>query len=456
MAENKPKLADLAGARMPADRGLTGLGLVMQVAGSVFLAVGALIALMPLLESARGGGPKMEVFIIGVLSVIRSISHRSAGMALIYGSPKGYMHSLKTYVGIALAQSASVALVLVHVDAPRSMTLFVFALLMTWPTTVLLMLSSKRFRTAEKDLPATEDMGLESAAVLMTIFGLMGTMAGGCLLLSIFKSAGSILTQVPGILWTGVVMMLLARSVLHLRAGWQGSSGINPEKASHSASSYFNFGVISAVIASAVLMLQMIMQSPGIGLEFFLIVAMTGYLLLIWPSALRIFFTDRNFSMLLDEEKTHRRSPDTGLSALGWLLLATGVVSLVYALGSIAFFRGEFTELNQLAAELTDNRTPSMWVSLAMSAVQTYAGFELVRMGDNHRIATSVYGVVAVVATTYLYWPMISKLDLMAQLSPFTLATGLGPIFFGLPLAIASIVLANRNSDPDAKARITA
>lgn len=456
MAENERSLANLAGAKMPADRGLTGLGLLMQVGGSVFLAFGALIALMPLLDGAQGGGPKMEVFVIGVLSVIRSIAHRSAGMALVYGSPRGYIQNIKTYFGIALAQSVSVALVFMHLDAPWKMTIFAFAVLMTWPATVLVMLSTKRFRMAEKNLPATEDMGFESAAVLMTIFGLMGTIAGGCLLLSIFKSAGNFLSEVPGILWTCVIMMLLARSVLHLRAGWLGTSGINPEKASHSASTYFNFGVISAVIAGAVLMLQMIMQSPGIGLEFFIMVAMTGYLLLIWPSAVRMFFTDRNFSILLDEEKTHRRAPDTGLTALGWLLLATGVVTLVYTLGSLLFFRGEMTEMNQLASELTANKTPSLWVSLAMSAVQTYAGFELIRMGDNHRTATTVYGLVAVVATSYLYWPMISKLDLMAELSPFTLVTGLGPIFFGLPLAIASIILVNRNSDPDAKAKITA
>jgi hypothetical protein len=456
MAENERNLADLVGAKMPADKGLTGLGLVMQVGGSVFLAVGALVALMPLLESSRGGGPRMEIFVIGVLSVIRSISHRGAGMALIYGSPKGYIHSIKTYAGLALAQSTAVALIFIHLDSPWKLTLFVFALLMTWPATILLMLSSKPFRMKEKDLPSTEDMGFESAAVLMTVFGLMGSLAGGCFLLSIFKSAGSVLSQVPGILWTGVVMMLLARSALHLRAGWQGASGISPEKASHSASTYFNFGVISSVIAGAVLMLQMIMQSPGIGLEFFIMVAMTGYLLLIWPSAVRMFFTDRNFSMLLDEEKTPRRSPDTGLTALGWLLLATGIVSLIYALGSLLFFRDSMTEMNQLAAQLTDNKTPSLWVNLAMSAVQTYAGFQLVRMGDHHRIATTVYGVVAVIASTYLYWPMISKLDLMAQLSPFTLVTGLGPVFFGLPLAIASIILVNRNSDPDAKARITA
>jgi hypothetical protein len=89
-----------------------------------------------------------------------------------------------------------------------------------------------------------------------------------------------------------------------------------------------------------------------------------------------------------------------------------------------------------------------------VAALQTYAGYELVRMGDHHRVAATVYGAVAVVATSYLHWPMISQLDHMAQLGPFTIITGFGPVFFSLPLAAASIVLVNRNSDPDAKARI--
>lgn len=456
MEQQQVELADLAGAKMPADRGLTGLGLLMQLSGSAFLAMGAYIALAPLMQGEGPGGPRLEIFLIGVLSAIRSISHRSAGMALVYGGAKGYLSNIKMYVGISAAQSLAVGFILMRMGAETNMSLFAIAVLMTWPAILLGMLTSKRYLRLGREVPASEDQGFESAAVLMTIFGLMGTLAAGSVLLSVFKSAGDILNQVPGILWTGVVIMLLARSVLHLRAGWQGSSGIDAEKASHSASGYFNFGVISSVIATAVLMLQMLMDSPGLGASFFIAVAITGYLLLIWPTALRMFFTDRNFSMVLDEGTTHRRAPDTGLTALGWLLLAHGGISLVYNLGSVLLFSNESAELNMFAPDMFGPKGPSLWIHVGMAALQTYAGFELVRMSDHHKIVTTVFGALTVLVTGYFYWPVISRLDLLAEVGPFAMASGLGPVFFGIPLGIAAIVLVNRNSDPDARARIAA
>ncbi len=451
----EPQLADLVGAKMPADRGLTGLGLLMQVSGSVFLALGAYFAVLPLLDGSGPGDSRLIIFLIGVLSAIRSISHRSAGMALLYGHAKGYMRGINMYCGIALAQSVSASFLLLHLGAPGKVVFFVFALLMTWPLTLLGLLSRKRFRSMGDVIPPTEDMGFESAAVFMTIFGMMGTFATACVLLSIFNSAGSVLTEVPGILLTGVVLMLLARSILHLRAGWQGVSGIDSDKASQSASAYFNFGVMSAVISAAFLMLQMLMESGGLGLAFFIIVAMAGYLLLTWPTALRMFFTDRNFSMLLDEGKTHRRAADTGLTALGWILLGTGALSLVHAIGGLLLFGGELDQINVLPSELGAQHGAGQWISLGLAALQTYAGLELIAMGDRHRIVATIFGAVSVLAIGIIYWPMISELDILVGMGPLALLSGLGPVFFGLPLAVATIVLVNRNSDPDAKARIT-
>jgi hypothetical protein len=441
---------------MPADRGLAGLGLLMQISGSVFLAMGAYIALLPILTGAGPGGPRLEIFLIGVFSALRSISQRSAGTAILYGSAKGYMRNINMYGGIALAQSISVVLVLAHLDVPGKFIFFVFAVLMTWPVVVLSMLRSKRFQDIDGEIPATEDMGFESAAVFMTIFGMMGTFAAGCVLLSIFKSASSTLSEVPGILWTLVVMMLLARSLLHLRAGWQGVSGIDADVASHRAGTYFQFGVVSSVIAAAFLMLQLLMQKSGLGPEFFIVIAMSAYLLLAWPTAMRVFFTDRNFSMLLDEGKTHRRAADTGLTALGWILLGTGSMALTYAIGSVLLFRGEINELNQLAGAMGSKSSPSLWLGLGVAALQTFAGFELVRMSDRHRIATTIYGAVAVVAMGYQFWPVISQLDMLVGMGFLDLTVALGPIFLSLPLAVAALVLVNRNTDPDAKARIAA
>lgn len=90
-----------------------------------------------------------------------------------------------------------------------------------------------------------------------------------------------------------------------------------------------------------------------------------------------------------------------------------------------------------------------------MAGIQTYAGIELVRMGDNHRLVTTIYGAVAAIVTCYLWWPLIEELGDLGAAGPLALI-GAGPVFLNLPLAIASIILVNRNNDPDATAIITA
>ncbi len=48
MTQGEAKTIPLTGARTPADAGLSGLGLLMQLTGSVFLAYGALLVMLPL------------------------------------------------------------------------------------------------------------------------------------------------------------------------------------------------------------------------------------------------------------------------------------------------------------------------------------------------------------------------------------------------------------------------
>lgn len=48
-ASKKPSVAELAGANMPADRGLSSLGLLMQLGGTIFLVLYAYLAIIPLM-----------------------------------------------------------------------------------------------------------------------------------------------------------------------------------------------------------------------------------------------------------------------------------------------------------------------------------------------------------------------------------------------------------------------
>jgi hypothetical protein len=451
-------LAELAGAKTPADRGLSGLGLLMQLSGSVFLALGAYIAMLPLLLGPTGSGDgKMEIFFIGVFSVVRSIFHRSAGMAILYGTAKGYMHHIKLYFGMALFQSFAVASFLMANDAPGKVALFIVAVLMVWPATLLFALTRPRFARLGDKVPKAEDLGFESAAVLMTIFGVAGCVLTGLVLINVFRNSAFYFQEVPGLLWTGVIGMLFVRSALHLKAGWQGTSGVHAEQATASASNYFNFGVISAILAGAVLMLQMLMSEYSTRFDDFFGTAIMTYLLFIWPTALRNFFTDRNFSMLLDEQTVTRRVPDTGLTALGWLLLANGGLGLVMSLGTELLMSGSGgTSDFMMLGNLLGGDFHSNWWNIGVSGLQVYAGIELVRMSDSHRVVATFCGAVTALVNCYLWWPQLESFNEIFGASPMMILTGSGGIVLSMALAIATVVLVNRSHDPDAKARITA
>ncbi|MCP4448574.1 MAG: hypothetical protein GY811_25040 [Myxococcales bacterium] len=453
MENAESNIAPLAGANMPADRGLTGLGLLMQLSGAVFLAYGALLTMLPMLAPAGGDG-RMQLLMVAILSVVRSAFHRSAGRALLYGHPKGPLHQVRIYIGVALAQSVAVFLLLG--DAmPTKTGLYLLTVLAAWPIALAVVLAAPRFRNLGADLDRAEDMGFESAAVLMTIFGILGAMTSGLVIVTIYQSPFFRLSDVPSFLWLGVIGMLFVRSIFHAKAGLAGCTGVGAEHASHSAARYFNFGMTSAIIASAVLMLQMIMEMGTLHLSIFASVGVLGYLLLVWPLILRNFFTDRNFSILLDEQEITRRAPDTGLTALGWLLLATGSLSLATSLGAVLFIDSKFMGLEMLKlSSLSAPGIHSPWWSIGLAALQLTAAFELIRMSPRYKLITTIYGGVSVAVTLYLWWPLLKLLSEPQFGGPMVSIQIYGALLMSLAMAISAVLLVNRNTSPDAKARI--
>ncbi len=103
------EVAQLAGARMPADHGLASLGLLMQLGGSVFLGYMVVFALLPLF--AGGAAGSLFLFVVGATGAVRSAFHRTAGTAMLYGSPQGIFRPTYTYVGVAVAQTALTLLI---------------------------------------------------------------------------------------------------------------------------------------------------------------------------------------------------------------------------------------------------------------------------------------------------------------------------------------------------------
>jgi len=463
------EVAHLAGARMPADHGLAALGLLMQLFGSVFAGVMAFFAMVPILA---GGAPNAWViFVIGALGCVRSIFHRIAGTSLIYGSARGPLYMMNVYSVISVVQTALTILLLkkyMLVDAPGKMLATFAIILLAWPLAVFLVARWPRLRRfGSEGVPTAEDMGFEGAAVLMTILGVIGVLFAALVIYALTQAEGKILSTPQGMLTMGVFLMLLVRAILHFVAGIKGTAGVDSDGATDAAAKYYNFGVVSSVIAGGVFLIMLMMEgggSPGAIKGVVVIISMMVYTLLVWPLALRRFFTERNFSALLSgsDAPNYRRAPDAGLTALGWLLLATGVYFMAQALPT-ALFKTPFdvTTLLRMGHDsgMGDEiaalgRSP--WWNVGVCAAQLWAAFELITMSDRYRVAGSAYGVIATVVTIYLQWPMLKMLKHMGgaglfggdQIPSFIM------IALSVTLPIATVLLVNRNVTPAAQARI--
>jgi hypothetical protein len=452
---------------MPADHGLASLGLVMQLGGSLFAGYMALIAVFPIFAGLGAGS--LVAFLLGAAGAVRSAFHRSAGSALLYGSPRGVFRPTYTYIGVAVAQTGLTLLLLNRGGAPPSAqaNLTIALVLLAWPLTLLVLLTRPRLRglAADDVLPVGEDLGFEGAAALMVLLGLTGALIAGFKLYSGALLPGGALGA-DGMLIVGVFAMLLARSILHTLAGVKGTRGIDSDGATESAARYFSFGVVSSVIAGGALLI-LFMSRPGVGLHpaMLLLVACAVYLLLTWPLILRRFYTERNFSALLAgaEGPSYRRAPDAGMTAVGWLLLALGVFQLSLALPAALCGQGELTHALR-AFDLFDTGMGdlagagrSTWWSVGIGMTQVWAGLELIHMTDRHRLAATIYGAVASLVTLHLMWPGPGQLEGLASspgLGEFGPAAGTLRIGLSLVVPVATMILANRKLMPAAQARV--
>lgn len=467
-------MAHLAGARMPADHGLAALGLLMQLFGSVFAGIMAFYAMIPILS---GGAPAAWViFVIGAIGCVRSIFHRMAGTSLIYGSSGGPFKLLNAYAIVSVAQTAITLLLLKKyplvmgaAEMPGKLLVTFAVLLLAWPVTLFFIARWPRLRRFQDEVPTSEDMGFEGAAVLMTILGVIGTLFAVLVIYALSQAEGKILSSPQGMLTMGVFLMLLVRAILHLVAGIKGTAGVDSDGATDAAAKYYNFGVVSSVIAGGVFLVMLMMEggaSGGAMKGIVVIISMMVYMLLIWPLALRRFFTERNFSALLSgsEAPNYRRAPDAGLTALGWLLLATGVYFMAQALPaalfkmpfdlSSIFSMGRGGLEDDIAAHL--GRSP--WWNVGVAAAQLWAAIELITMSDRFRVAASAYGALATVVTIYLQWPMLKMLKHMGGGGPFA-GDSAGTVMIlalSITLPVATLLLVNRNVRPAAQARIRA
>jgi hypothetical protein len=440
--------------------------MLMQLAGNVLAAYVALITFTILFATAGSGSSEtLWIFLILGLSIGRSLLHRSAGAQLLYGDPSiqgGRMRGVQRYITFSLAQSALLAAIIkFKFDAPGKAAFAVFVGLALWPALLAGMLTLPRFRRFKDELPLTEDKGFEGASILMTVLGLCGLIGVGTGLIVMFKVPGAM--KGTGVLMMLSLMLLVVRSVLHVQAGMSGLRETSVDRAVEAANRYANFGVISSFCMGGALLLYV--MSSALSVAGLAIVSGLVWILLAWPLIIRRFFSDRQFADLLagDHAPVHRRSPDAGLTWLGWLLIAQAALTASITIpqlilgmdGSGGGHHRGVGDFGEMLSIFGSAGVRSIWWSVGLIALQGWAGFELVRMSPLARTIASIFGVAGIAITVYINLPLLEALKHGGARMGMDMIA-FAPLAIALVVPVATLLLVNRKIAPTAQARFRA
>lgn len=448
----------------------------MQLGGTVFAAITGLLGLQVIFTLMKLGGMghgdgalTMWMLAIAGTGVVRSMMHRAAGTRLLYEGPSTPLAGIRRYVGFSIIHIVVfIGFLVIKMKAPFpfvATTAFVFA---AWPATLAIVFAQARYKQFETTLPLPEDKGFEGAAIMMLILGAIGLGFGMVMLYNLMQMPSMLLSTLPGILMVLIMVLLVIRSGLHVNAGYRGVSEVHMDRAVHAATKYGDFGVITAFVAAGAMLL--IVMTTAADVTAMLVIIVFAWLLLAWPLIIRKFFAERQFADLMaaGEAPLHRRAPDLGHSTLGWLLLALGVWSLGYALPSAVFFDGADLSsrgmidnpMGAMFSMMQSGSDRSTWWTVGTSALQVWAALELIRMTDNHKLVTTIYGAVATGVAIYVNLPALEALKTMAVGGMFSPGSGgagnpMNFMFVAIQLVVpvAALILVNRKISPTAQAR---
>lgn len=464
----------LGDGRLPADLGLSGLGLVMQLAGTVFSGIAGVMGVMMVimmvqLSSLRGGGPNggevMFMLAAVAASFARSAMHRAAGTRLIFDGPGTPLSGIRKYLVAAAIQTVLICGYLASKGAPSEMTTMLLLVLGAWPLTLFIIFSLPKYKQADQGLPLSEDKGFEGAGILMLLLGLTGLGFGLVMLYSFLQMPGQLLSTLPGMIMLLITIMLVIRSGLHVRAGWNGVNEANMDRCVEDAAKYANFAVITAFVTAGGFLLILMSAGGGMagaGMQVFLMISMFLVLLLAWPLIIRKFFAERQFADMMvhsDGMPRFQRAPDLGHTTLGWFLVALGVYQLAVSLSMAAILpdtrgftgRGDPTDpFSMMFSMMQSGGMHSPWWTVGAAGLQLWAGLELIRMTDNHRIVASIYGVVATAVAVYVNLPSLDTIKKQGMASILggggIPGMGFATIAISLIIPIGTLILVNRTA----------
>lgn len=453
MSRDQPAVVQLPAAGVPADQGLSSLGLIMQLGGTLS-GVGTALFAFAMLFGIRGSDT-LWMFLLLATCVARSLFHRAAGIEILYGKPRADGASaplvgLVRYIVIGLAHSVLVAIAARTFGASMGSAIGFGLGLAVWPAVLGGLLVTGLFSRFAAKVPVAEDKGFEGAAILMTVLGLCGALLTTTLLLAIVETGMRALREGRIMLLTLALVMLIVRSILHVRAGISGMNTISIDRSVDHANRYASFGIISAFCVGGAMLLGV--MTTTLDVTMLAVVSGVTWMLMAWPMIVRRFFGDRQFADLLAGEhaEIHRRAPDAGLTCLGWLLLAHAAYSLTLVLPGLV--AGPLPDKLERLTSLFGGSGHSPWWGVGIAMFQLWAGYELIRMSIHHRLIVTAYAVTAAALTLYLSWPALRGLEHLRLSNPGQLAS-LMAVGLALVIPVAALVLVNRKLAPAATAR---
>ncbi len=457
------EVVSLPSPGLPADHGLASLGLVMQLAGRTTAALVALLASIAWLE---GRLPPHTAWcgLVVALCIARSQLHRAAGRDLTYGrrSAEGTaadpFDAVRTYVVFALGHAAAIGAIAAGVfDQPWPAAAGITAALALWPCALAVISHLPRVQPLRAGLPLGEDRGLEGASIVMTVLGTYGVLSTGGIIVMLGALSPHHVRHGWGVMLLVVFALLVVRSSLQIRAGLAGLRGSSFDRPSELAGRYAAFGVISAFCVGGVL--SLLAMSEQLTPDAILSVAVACWLLITWPMIVKRYFTQRQFAELLAGDRvTHRRAPDAGLTALGWLLAGHATLIAGVVIVQVTGYPRLGPELGRAAdhALVLSGLAVGRWwlidASLAAASVvlELAAAAALIRMSDQRRAITTIYAVFAGVVALAPAVPVLASLG--RHLSIWT-GVQLLPSAVQLVMPVAALVLVHRVVMPAARAR---
>ncbi|HEY4055161.1 MAG TPA: hypothetical protein VGM39_01090 [Kofleriaceae bacterium] len=440
-------MSDERPSNVPADQGLSTLGLLMQLFGTLFGVLS--LALIVLFFDLGDQHPWLLLIGFGV-SAARAFVHARAGAEL-----KSGFAGVRRYIVVAVLHTAViVALDLVGVGTSLRGALAGAAGLLVWPAALAVMIRMPRFSRFDAGLPLAEDKGFEGLAILMAIMGAVGAIQWGAMLIVLLFSLPDIieLGDIYAYLFFAAVTALFIRSYVHVSAGLAGVRETSFARSVKLGNRYAIVGFAVSMIVTGILVFVAIFEMPDFSL--FAMIACACWMLFAWPLIVRKFVGERQLASLADDD-IHHRAPDAGLTGLGWLLVANGMLTLTFLLPNILAGSGSigaFAGITHVAAKVVLVEPSAMAWNLGICAVELWAGIELVSMSSRLRIAATAYALVAGAWAVIHTSPQMLSFETMRHLAPEDVMDYV-PLATNLVLPVAALLLVRRRTVPRAEAQ---